>query len=124
METKWLRTLFRRRLLVCLLILLQIAALLVLLYNGAKTYLPVSAVLTIISLLITLFIISNFIIFVHIKISISLICNPITLFSYFHYYYYASSTSDCQAFDPGGWGYPAYGNQSDLIKSHFLCLGS
>ena len=30
---------------------------------------------------------------------------------YFHYYYYISSTSDHQAFDPGGWGAPAYGNQ-------------
>ena len=39
---------------------------------------------------------------------------------YFHYYYYISSTSDHQAFDPGGWGYPAYGNQSDLIKSFSL----
>ncbi len=59
MEVKWLRTLFRRRLFVCLLIMVQISTLLVLLYNGAKAYLPVSAVLTIISLIMTLFIISK-----------------------------------------------------------------
>lgn len=59
MEAKWLRNLFRRRLFVCLLILGQIATLILLLYNGAKVYLPVSAGLTVISLLITLFIISK-----------------------------------------------------------------
>ncbi len=59
MEAKWLRTLFRRRLFVCLLIMVQIATLIALLYNGAKTYFPVSAGLTMVSLIITLFIISK-----------------------------------------------------------------
>jgi len=59
MEAKWLRNLFRRRLFVCLLILGQIATLILFLYNGAKVYVPVSAGLTVISLLITLFIISK-----------------------------------------------------------------